>query len=420
VHPEGNRQARGPRTRVTWAVGTWRLGIGLVLIALVAGVGLVALRPAQPPANTATSATGEPDSGPPDIQNTQNTRQQPDQEPDKDPEPEPEAVVTEPDVTAETALETEVVAGTEASGTYRTRGRFLFDPNGSKVVVRGVEQVFWDASWLPTSLVTEVGKSGANAVRVLPYYLQDTPTGEPKSTLAQIEDMIRRGIAAHMLVDIAIDGGRDTAVYLRSEVKELLQRYQRFIVIHAMGESYVDTDEEWVAQAKQTISSMRQAGYTAPLYIMSRTGGRNLPTLLDRGQSVVDADPLHNVVFGWQAYWGSDNHYQNAYGLSLSSAMRRAAEAPFPIQVGIIHHSDPQDNSPQTVPYGELLRLAHELSLGWLWWDWRMGVDDLTTDGRFGNWTQRGLDVVVGGTYSILKTSVRTVFQLIGLPLELR
>lgn len=412
MHPEGSRQAQ----RVTWAVKTWRFGIGLVLIALVAGVGLVAFRPVPPPAQTANAAADDASDSPPDTQDPQNSRQTPEEakaeEEAKAAKPtkpaEPETVVAQPKLQL------------EQSATYRTKGRFLYDPSGSRVVVRGAEQVFWDASWLPTSLVSEVGRSGANTIRVLPYYQQNTPTGDPKSTLAQIEDMIRRGIDAHMLVDVAIDGGRDVGVYLRPEVKALLQRYQRFIVIHAMGESYVDTDEQWGAQAKQTITSMRQAGYTAPLYIMSRTGGRNLPTLLNQGQSVVDADPLHNVVLGWQAYWGSNNTYQNAYGMSLTQAMQRAAAAPFPIQVGVIHHSDSQDNSPQTVPYRDLMRLAHELSLGWLWWDWRMGVDDLTTDGRFGSWTERGLDVVVSSTYSILKTSTRTVFQLVGLPAGLR
>jgi mannan endo-1,4-beta-mannosidase len=295
--------------------------------------------------------------------------------------------------------------------TYRTNGRFLVDPGGSRVVVRGAEQVFWDATWLSTSFVAEVGRSGANTVRILPYYLRATPTGEPPSTLVQIEDMIRQGINAGMLVDVAIDGGTDYAVYLRPEIRSLLRRYERWVVIHAKGESYEASDAAWAVASSTVVRALRGAGYRAPLYVMSRAGGRNLPTLLNQGAAVVAADPLHNVVFGWQAYWGSDQAYQNEYGMSLTDAMRRAAAAPFPIQVGLIHRSDPEQGSAQTIPYAELMGLSQELQLGWLWWDWRMGVDNLTTDGLFGHWAGPGRDVMVDNLYSVARTSVRTAFQ---------
>jgi mannan endo-1,4-beta-mannosidase len=298
------------------------------------------------------------------------------------------------------------------TGYYQTRGRQLVDPEGTRVIVRGAEQVFWDASWLLPSFVTEFGRSGANAIRILPYYLTSTPTGEPGSTLAQIEDMIRRGINSYMLVEVAIDAGSDPSVYLRSEVRALLARYEGYLAIHAKGESYEDTDDQWVANSKSVVATMRGAGYKAPLYIMARTGGRNLPTLLNHGQEIVDADPLHNVVFGWQAYWGTDNHYQEEYGMPLGEGMRRAAAAPFPIQVGLTYHSDAQSGSSQTIPYSDLMRMAQELSLGWLWRDWRMGVDDLTADGLFGHWAHQGEDVVLTNANSIQRTSVRTPFQL--------
>ncbi len=296
---------------------------------------------------------------------------------------------------------------------YRTDGRYLNDPAGKRVVVRGAEQVFWDASWLPTSIVTEVGKSGANTIRILPDYTINPPTGEPRSKLAQIEDMIRRGLDAHMLVDVAIDGGKKLSTYTNADVLRMLLKYDRYIVLHAMGESYADSDEAWAGDGINAVKKLRAAGYTCPLYIMSRTGGRNLPCVLNAGQRVVDADPLHNVVFGWQAYWGSNGAYQSQYGMSLEQAMLKVAQAPFPIQVGLLHRSDPQDNSAQTVPYKDLMQLADEYQLGWLWWDWRMGIDNLTADGsngRFGAWTGYGR-AVVEGEYGITRTSVRTNWQ---------
>jgi mannan endo-1,4-beta-mannosidase len=301
--------------------------------------------------------------------------------------------------------------------TYRTAGRYLLDPQGARVVVRGPEQASWQSGWLSPSFVTEIGRSGANTVRILPTYLRTPVCCGPAATLGQIEDAIRRGITAHMLVDVAIDGGQDYTVYLRPEVKALLLKYEKWIVIHAKGESYEASDTAWATDRKQVVAQLRAAGYRAPLYLMSRQGGRNLPTLLAKGAEVVSADPLHNVVFGWQAYWGSNNGYQNQYACptspcTLPMAMAAAAAAPFPIQVGLIYHSDIQDGSPQTVPYSNLMRLAQELQLGWLWWDWRMTQSEqLTYDGIYGHWTTLGQAVVVSDPNSIQRTSVRTAFQ---------
>lgn len=305
----------------------------------------------------------------------------------------------------------------QSAPTYRTAGRFLLDPQGARVVVRGPEQALWQSGWLSPSFVTEIGRSGANAVRILPTYTTTPVCCGPAATLGQIEDAIRRGINAHMLVDVAIDGGRDYTVYLRPEVKALLLKYERWIVIHAKGESYEGSDAQWTASSRQVVAAMRAAGYRAPLYLMSRHGGRNLPTLLAKGAEVVAADPQHNLVMGWQAYWGSNNGYQNQYACptspcTLPMAMAAAAAAPFPIQVGLIYHSDIQDGSSQTVPYSNLMRLAQELQLGWLWWDWRMTQSEqLTTDGIFGHWTTLGQDVAVTNANSIARTSVRTAFQ---------
>lgn len=313
---------------------------------------------------------------------------------------------------------------------YITVGRELRDPNGDRVVVRGYEQNYSNEGWLPEYTATEIGKTGANTFRMLPHFLM----GNGRYSLAQIEAVIQRGIAAHMLVDVAIDGGRGTdpaAVYLRADVKALLFKYQRNIVIHAKGEATEATGAAWVTNAKAVVAAMRAAGYITPLYIMGNTYGRNLPTILQYGQQVVDADPLHRIVFGWQAYWGSGNGYQNQYSCpdapcTFTKAMAAIAAAPFPIQVGLIYRSDPQAGSNQTVDYSLLMRLAQELGIGWLWWDWRQGIDNATTDGYYGHWATIqgctgspcvnghpiGRNVAIDDPNSISRTSVRSSFML--------
>lgn len=311
----------------------------------------------------------------------------------------------------------------EATATYRTSGRWLLDPLGAKVIGRGPEMPYWRASWLRTSFVDEVARSGANQVRVLPYLTTKPPTGDPAATIADVEDLVVRAVKGHMLCDLAIDGGQVPDAWLRPDVLALLRRYERYLVVHALGESYASSNTAWRDQAIGVVKRLRAAGLRMPLTVMSRQGGRNLPCLLEQGQAVVDADPLHNVIMGWQAYWGSNRGYQSEYGMELPDAMQRASAAAFPIQVGLLYRSDPQDGSPQKVPYEDLMRLAEELGLTWWWWDWRMGIDNLTYDGINGRWARAtegpgadgapiGATVAVNSPYSIAKTAKRTRFQL--------
>jgi mannan endo-1,4-beta-mannosidase len=329
----------------------------------------------------------------------------------------PPAITVVPWPVTPTPVPTPVPVPVPSGAVYRVKGNKLFDPRGERVINRGVEQVLWQASWLNPEFVRQIG-TDANAVRIVPYYLNRTPTGEEPCTIAQIEVAIRWAIGGNMLCSLAIDGGQNPDVWFRPEVMVLLKKYSPWLVLHAVGESGASSDDAWVTSSKATIARMRQAGLKMPLEIMARTSGRNLPTILAKGQQLVDADPEHNLIFGWQAYWGSDGAYQREYGMTLEQGMRKAAAATVVVQVGLLYHSDPQDNSPQTVPFVDLMRLAQELGLGWLWWDWRMGVDDLTTDGVFGHWTgwknpagQGAQAVTQTDPNSIANTAVTTQYQ---------
>ncbi len=308
---------------------------------------------------------------------------------------------------------------------YRTRGRRLYDPNGDPVRLVGAEQTFWRASWLDPAFMGEIGETGATGCRVLTYYTRQPPTagdGDKPATIDMTESALRWAIKGRMFVDLAVDGGQVPDVWYRPEVMGLIRKYEPWIGLHLVGESGARSDADWVKTSTTAVKRMRDEGIACPLYVMARTSGRNLPSLLENGAQVVDADPEHNVIFGWQAYWGSEGHYQREYGMSLEQAMRAAAAATFPIQVGLINRSDPQNKSPQTTPYLDLMRWAKELDLGWFWWDWRMGIDNLTRDGIYGHWATwsddpdkgdaRARAIAIDDPNSIARSARRTAYQL--------
>jgi len=124
------------------------------------------------------------------------------------------------------------------------------------------------------------------------------------------------------------------------------------------------------------------------------------------GPEIVAADPLRNTIIGWQAYWGSSQFYQRRYGMSLTQGIQAAAQATFPIQIGIDRITDPPS---ETMDFGAAMSTAQSNGVGWLWWDWYnpYGPDNnLSRDGS-ANLLPVGQTVVNTHPASIRNTSVR-------------
>jgi mannan endo-1,4-beta-mannosidase len=304
---------------------------------------------------------------------------------------------------------------------YTVQGSSLYDPCGERVVVRGIEQYFANPKIFPDGrVVAEAAKTGANAFRLVPY-LGYPDEGAPADWSAmepsQVDQLIRTALDDHMLADVALAGGKVDDAYLDPRYESIVKKYQDRIVIHARGEGYEQTGAEWEANAKATIAKLRGAGYRAPLYILANNGGRNLTTILDHGPAVLASDPLHQIIFGWQAYWSGDldntaDFYQRLTGMSLRQAFQAVHDAPFMIQVGL--SGDQGDLLPARVDWKAQLQEVERLGLNWMWWDWGLSNGQLTTNGNdYGSWDTSDFDALAV-VDQIAATSQRTYFQLHG------
>jgi hypothetical protein len=306
---------------------------------------------------------------------------------------------------------------------YHVVGRYIDDACGQRVLIRGIESAAWNSTYLPIDYetpksVAQVAETGANTFRILPYESpewngQKTPVPDMTyQSVSQVKTEITNVLSHGMIADIGLAGGWISynsqgkavipSVYTNPTWKAMLQNpaIETRIVIHALGEGQETTTAQWVADAKAVVSQFRAAGYTAPLYILPDADGRDLPAILKYGASIEASDPLHNVVFGWQAYWGvsyknssitdpmtdTTSYYQHLYHMSLAQAMREVAKAPFPIQIGLTYYSDPFVDPTEIVPYNQLMTLAQQDNIGWLWWDWSLDNESLVLGGQYGNW----------------------------------
>lgn len=337
-------------------------------------------------------------------------------EPDLGTVKQPAKLVTNPNASGgSTVIFEQASSGGGGNGRYQVGGRHLYDPCGEKVVMRGVEAGHATPYWVDGSnTVSEIAKTGSNTVRILVSYPPADKYGSDLGYLnmQQTENLIKLALSKQMLPDVAIGDNRPET-FLKPEVKEVLMRYQDKIVIHALGEQTQGNVNQWVTDSKAGIASLRAAGYTAPLFVLANDYGRNLPTILNRGKEVFDSDPLKNVVFGWQAYWGQPgNYYQNLYGMSLDQGMARVRDFPYPIQVGLMRNSEVWIDPSQIVDYKLAMTRAKEYEISWLWWDWVISQSSgsISTSGSYSNLSSVGREVAVTHAGSIQNTSVKTKF----------
>lgn len=256
-------------------------------------------------------------------------------------------------------------------------GRTLMTPTHKPFRPVGVEIPVFAASWYDyNQYINEAAAAGVNTIRVIPYIKHPAPagTGGVVST-AELNEVIWQIEDAGLLADVAVDGGAYVDSWLDSGVSANVIDEKAGTVVHAKGEGQESTGLSWSTNAKSVISQLRAKGYTQPLYILSNTYGRNLPTILQYGPGVLASDPLKSVVFGWQAYWGSSNYYQNLYGMTVDQGIQKAYDSGLCIQVGVMEHTDP--GTSDTLNVSAVISKLNTLNMGWLWWDWRLGPDNI-------------------------------------------
>jgi hypothetical protein len=285
--------------------------------------------------------------------------------------------------------------------TMQTSGRQLLDTCGKPFVVRGVEQIFGEQlpqgnDW--TGLIEEIASSGVNTVRIL----ANTDTLDNADVDALLEVVKKSGLVAY----ITPYGDEGMRWLEGRDVREMLARHEKYILIDAFGEPTFDDRERFLSEATQAIRDVRSWGYRVPLTVTANQYGRDLPSLFELGAEIIAADPLNNTVLGWQAYWSQTGYYQSRYGMSLTEAVQKIARAPFPIQLGLDRVTDYPASD--TADFGALLSATEANGVGWLWWDWYNpygNENNLTENGSAERLTPTGQTVVSTHDASVQNTS---------------
>jgi hypothetical protein len=310
-------------------------------------------------------------------------------------------------VEADADDDTSVASTPAARATLHTSGRQLLDTCGEPFVTRGVEQIFGEQlpqgnDW--NGLLEEIADSGVNAVRVL--VSTDTLGTDDIDALLDV-------VADHGMVAYVTPYGNEGMRWLEGQdVREMLAKHEKYILIDAFGEPTFDDRERFIAESTEAIRLVRSWGYRVPLTVTANQYGRDLPSLFEFGAEIVASDPLQNTVLGWQAYWSTGGYYQEHYGYSLTEAVDAISRAPFPIQLGLDRITD--FPSSDTADYGTLMSATAAHEIGWLWWDWYNpygSENNLTEDGTATQLTATGESVIDAHAASVKNTSQRVCIR---------
>ena len=282
-------------------------------------------------------------------------------------------------------------------------GRQLLDTCGKPFVTRGVEQIFGDQlpqgnDW--TGLLQEITDSGVNAVRIL----AGTDTLGVSDVDALLDIVADRGLVGY----VSPIGDEGMSWLARPEVRSMLAKHEKYIIIDAFGEPTFDDRDRFLADSTDAIRQVRSWGYRVPLTVTANQFGRDLPSLFELGPKIVAADPLGNTILGWQAYWGSNGYYSEHYGMSFEQALDAIEQAPFPIQLGLDRVTDYP--SSETADFGTLMAGTQARGVGWLWWDWYNpygNENSLTQDGSVDRLTATGATVLETHAASVQNTAKR-------------
>jgi mannan endo-1,4-beta-mannosidase len=275
------------------------------------------------------------------------------------------------------------------------QGRFLRDVCGEQIVIRGIETGNKNAD------LHEIVKAEANAVRLV-----------FAMTAAELEANLKIATDAHMLVSmIPANGALDTSWWNKPDIKAVLLKYQPWILPHVYGEGAYNADSvRWLSETKKVVSDLRSFGYQFPLEILADQWGQELDTLLKHGQEVIDADPLHNVLLGDQMY--SITHPDDP---TIASVVNSG----LPIMLGTCSYRDPANPSQGWYgapldQYKQVWQKTFENQIGSFYWDWGVSNDGMTTNGKYGSWTDKGQVIAGNGQYATPKTAKKTHWMLTG------
>jgi mannan endo-1,4-beta-mannosidase len=300
--------------------------------------------------------------------------------------------------------------------TFYTEGRHLHDPNGKKIVLRGINlPLLDDWDFPPGSKLADLEQTGANAVRIQ-WYINYGNADRPAYTLADLDAFLtlckaKRMIPILGLWDVTCQGDAtlvNTQLipwWTSDEAVAVLNKHKQYLIINLANELGV---YRWSNDPAAALSNFKNAYKIAltsireklhmPVMIDAPDCGTSIDAWITIGQELIDYDPDHNLLLSVHAYWAAYDgmpHIDSAVNGSLPIVFGEVANKQDETIDGAtqfcyydldgLNENHPPQNA---FTYQNLLQALKTQEIGWLAWSW--GPDGCASR-TIGNYDQNTL-----------------------------
>jgi mannan endo-1,4-beta-mannosidase len=310
--------------------------------------------------------------------------------------------------------------------TFYTKGRYLYDRLGNKVILRGINKMsVWDLED-PTGTISfpEIRKTRDNSVRIVwAIENQGSPTN-----LATLNSLITNAKQNQLIPMIELHDATGNwnqlqelvEYWVQPDVVNLIQKHQEYLLVNIGNEvgGYDDkvSEIQFIDGYTNAIQAMRAVGIHTPLVIDAADDGKNLDLLDATGSALLNADPDKNLLFSVHLYWPADANF-------IRFKLQNSVNLGYPLIVGEFSGfgawagKGVSKCSPGgKIDYQTILEECHKHEIGWYAWEWGPGNDfedplcsvmGMTPDRLYKNlkpgWAT---EVAISSPYSIKNTSV--------------
>ncbi len=252
---------------------------------------------------------------------------------------------------------------------FTVDGRKLLDAGGEEFVIRGVNHPnAWYIRKGYRSL-KHLAKYKTNCVRIV---------WQTDGKAEELDKILARCIKLEMipmveLHDFTGDNKienlmRLVAYYTRDDVKPVLQKYEKHLLLNVANEwgNHTMTGKYWQSSYKQAIDSLRCAGYRYTLVIDAPGWGQDIEPVFTYGQELLDYDPQRNLLFSVHMYFSWND------STLIGKKLGEVHEMNLPLVVGEFgyNYNNGDNNLDCTVNHNTILRTCHEMNYGYLAWSW--------------------------------------------------
>lgn len=325
-----------------------------------------------------------------------------------------------------------IVKAQNGKPTFYTKGRYLYNIFGEKVILNGINLPILDDWDFPQrDKLAELEKTGANAVRIQ-WYKDYGQSDRPSYSISDLDNVLTRCrqsriIPIVMLSDLTCKSDPNLLNtqlipwWTQNDVLEVLKKHESYLIINLANElgfyQWKDNQEtaldSFKNAYKSAINSIRQHLHL-PLMIDAPDCGTSIEVFPLIGKELIDHDPDHNLLFSGHAYWSAYD------GIPHIEAI---INANLPLVFGEIANKQDEningetkycyydidgttENHPPTngFTYQKLLPILQQKQIGWMawcWWKDNCTNRQMSLNGDFDNLTLYGNDLVNNPAYGL-------------------